>query len=90
MAAEHAALARCASQIERSRRNEQEKLRLLDLWRFQRDEIESAGMKSGQDTELELERRHVAELTKLQENAAAAFEILYESQTAPSVCYGRR
>jgi DNA repair protein RecN (Recombination protein N) len=62
------------------RQNEQEKLRLLDLWRFQRDEIESAGVKSREDSELELERRLLQNSTKLQENAASAFEILYESK----------
>ena len=66
--------------LDELRRNEQEKLRLLDLWRFQRDEIESAGLKSDEDTELEAERRLLQNSTKLQENAASAFEILYESK----------
>ncbi|HJY08979.1 MAG TPA: AAA family ATPase, partial [Bryobacteraceae bacterium] len=66
--------------LDELRRNEQEKLRLLDLWRFQRDEIESAGLKSDEDTGLEAERRLLQNSTKLQENAASAFEILYESK----------
>jgi len=80
LAAVHGAWRDAQRKLNDLRRNEQEKLRLLDLWRFQRDEIESAGMKSGQDTELELERRLLQNSTKLQENAAAAFEILYESK----------
>src|SRR3954447_6133143 len=37
-------------------RNEQEKLRLLDLWSFQRKEIEAVQPRSGEDSELDAER----------------------------------
>jgi DNA repair protein RecN (Recombination protein N) len=69
-----------ARKLDELKRNEQEKLRLLDLWRFQLNEIESAQVKSGEDVELEAERRILQNVTKLQENAAAAFEMLYESK----------
>ncbi|MBV9301072.1 MAG: DNA repair protein RecN [Acidobacteriaceae bacterium] len=59
--------------------NEQEKLRLLDLWTFQRKEIEFAQPKPGEDAELEAERRVLQNVTRLQEHASAAFELLYES-----------
>ncbi|MGI8990616.1 MAG: DNA repair protein RecN [Bryobacteraceae bacterium] len=59
--------------------NEKEKLRLLDLWEFQRKEIESAGPRAGEDTALEGERRIQQNLGRLTENAAAAFEALYDS-----------
>ena len=39
--------------IEALRRNEQEKLRLLDLWKFQRQEIEQAKLRAGEDAALE-------------------------------------
>jgi len=80
VAAMHSAWRDTQRKLDDLRRNEQEKLRLLDLWRFQRDEIESAGIKASEETELELERRLLQNSTKLQENAAAAFEILYESK----------
>jgi DNA repair protein RecN (Recombination protein N) len=75
----HASWRAAQRKLEDLRRNEQEKLRLLDLWRFQQNEIESAGLKAGEDTNLELERRLLQNSSKLQENAASAFEVLYEA-----------
>jgi DNA repair protein RecN (Recombination protein N) len=60
--------------------SEQEKLRMLDLWTFQRKEIEAVQPRSGEDAELEAERRVLQNVTRLQESAAAAFGLLYESQ----------
>jgi len=57
----------------------QEKLRMLDLWQFQRNEIEGAGLRSGEDVELEAERRVQQNAGRLLETAGAAFEALYES-----------
>ncbi len=65
--------------IEELSRNEQEKLRLLDLWSFQRNEIETVGPRAGEDTELETERKILQNITRLQENAAAGFAALYEA-----------
>jgi DNA repair protein RecN (Recombination protein N) len=64
------------SELERS---EQEKLRLLDLWSFQKKEIESASPKPGEDAVLEQERRLLLNLGRIQENAGAAFAALYDS-----------
>lgn len=64
--------------LEELGRNEQEKLRLLDLWAFQRKEIESVQPRPGEDLELEAERKILQNVTKLQESAAAAFAALYE------------
>lgn len=61
-------------------RNEQEKLRLADMWRFQIHEIESAQIKPGEDEALESEKRVQQNTTRLQENASTAFELLYESE----------
>jgi DNA repair protein RecN (Recombination protein N) len=66
--------------LEDLHQNEQEKLRLLDLWRFQTNEIESVGLKPGEDEALESERRVLQNTTRLQESASAAFELLYESE----------
>jgi len=60
-------------------RNEQEKLRLLDLWTFQQNEIESAAPEPGEDAALDQERRRLLNLGRLQESAGAAFEALYEA-----------
>ena len=58
---------------------EQEKLRLLDLWEFQRKEIESAAPLAGEDETLEAERRVLQNLERLQENAGTAYGALYDS-----------
>ncbi len=58
---------------------EQEKLRLLDLWEFQRREIEIEAPEPGEDAALEEERRVQMNVGRLLENAGAAFEMLYES-----------
>ena len=69
----------CGAKLEELNRNEQEKLRLLDLWSFQKTEIESTGLKPGEDVELEAERSVLQNVTRLQEHATSAFELLYES-----------
>ena len=60
-------------------RTEQEKLRLLDLWSFQKKEIESAEPKPGEDAALDQERRRLMNLGRIQESAGAAFAALYDS-----------
>jgi DNA repair protein RecN (Recombination protein N) len=59
--------------------NEQEKLRLLDLWTFQRKEIEAVQPRCGEDAELEAQRRVLQNVSRLQESASAAFNLLYEA-----------
>src|ERR1700733_1119800 len=58
---------------------DQEKLRMLDLWQFQRNEIETADLSAGEDVELDAERRVQQNAGRLLEAAAASFESLYES-----------
>ncbi len=60
-------------------KNEQEKLRLLDLWSFQRKEIEGVQPRSGEDAELETDRKILQNVTKLQESAGVAFTALYDA-----------
>ena len=68
-----------AAELEELERNEQEKLRLLDLWSFQRKEIENAALAADEDTLLENERRVLQNVQKLQESASTAYDALYES-----------
>ena len=60
-------------------RSEQEKLRLLDLWSFQRKEIEDATLGPGEDAALENERRVLQNVQRLEEAAGAAYGALYDS-----------
>ena len=70
---------RAGTELEELERSEQEKLRLLDLWEFQRREIEGAQLQAGEDAALENERRVLQNLGKLQENAGVAYGALYDS-----------
>jgi DNA repair protein RecN (Recombination protein N) len=65
--------------LETLRHNEQEKLRLLDLWRFQHQEIAEAALQPGEDTRLDEERRVLSNLARIQQGAGGAYEALYDS-----------
>ncbi|HEY1757731.1 MAG TPA: DNA repair protein RecN [Bryobacteraceae bacterium] len=66
------------TELEELDRTSQEKLRLADLWAFQRKEIEGVAPKPGEDAELENERRVLGNVVRLQESAGAAYAALYE------------
>jgi DNA repair protein RecN (Recombination protein N) len=70
---------RLEEKLEALNRNEQERLRLLDLWTFQRNEIENVQPREREDEELEAERKILQNMTKLEENSAAAYALLYDS-----------
>ncbi len=57
---------------------EQDRLRMADLWTYQRNEIESAHLQPGEDEALETEKRVLANAEKLYAAAMGAFEQLYE------------
>jgi DNA repair protein RecN (Recombination protein N) len=72
------------SELEDLNRSEQEKLRLADLWSFQRKEIDSVGLKPGEDKQLENERAVLRNVAKLQENANALYTALYDAPESAS------
>ena len=59
-------------------RGEQDRLRLVDLWIFQKKEIEGARPQSGEDERLETEKRVLANAEKIYNAAMNAFDLLYE------------
>jgi DNA repair protein RecN (Recombination protein N) len=59
-------------------RGEQDKLRLVDLWLFQKREIEEARLQSGEDEQLETEKRVLGNAEKIYNAAMQAFDLLYE------------
>jgi DNA repair protein RecN (Recombination protein N) len=65
-------------ELEELERSEQEKLRLLDLWSFQRKEIQSAALQPEEETELENERRVLQNVNRLQESAETAYAAVYD------------
>ena len=66
------------SRIEELERGEQDKLRLIDLWTFQKREIDEARLQSGEDERLEAEKRVLANAEKIYNAAMNAFDLLYE------------
>jgi DNA repair protein RecN (Recombination protein N) len=68
-----------ATQIGELESADQEKLRMLDLWQFQRNEIQAAELQPGEDVELDAERRVQQNAGRLLETAEAAFDALYEA-----------
>ncbi len=57
---------------------EQDRLRMADLWSYQRKEIEQAQLTVGEDEGLENEKRVLANAEKLFTAASSAFDQLYE------------
>jgi DNA repair protein RecN (Recombination protein N) len=61
---------------------EQDRLRMVDLWTYQRNEIEQARLQPGEDEALETEKRVLANAEKLYAAALSAFDFLYEGSTS--------
>jgi DNA repair protein RecN (Recombination protein N) len=66
------------ARIDELERGEQDKLRLVDLWTFQKREIEEARIESGEDEKLETEKRVLANAEKIHNAAMHAFDLLYD------------
>jgi DNA repair protein RecN (Recombination protein N) len=60
-------------------RDEQDRLRMADLWSFQNKEIADAQLQPGEDQKLETDKRVLANAEKLYSSAMAAHELLYEA-----------
>jgi DNA repair protein RecN (Recombination protein N) len=73
------ALRQIESELAEIERSEQEKLRMLDLWQFQRREIETLRLQPGEDATLENERRVLQNLGRILETAGGAYAALYDS-----------
>jgi DNA repair protein RecN (Recombination protein N) len=65
-------------------RDEQDRMRLLDLWNFQSREIEEARLQAAEDEELEAEKRVLSNAEKIYGAAINAFDLLYEGNASTS------
>jgi DNA repair protein RecN (Recombination protein N) len=63
-------------------RDEHDRLRLLDLWSYQRKEIADARVQPEEDAMLEAEKRVLANSERVYSAAMAAYDALYESNTS--------
>jgi DNA repair protein RecN (Recombination protein N) len=66
------------ARIDELERGEQDRLRLVDLWIFQKREIDEARVQTGEDEQLQGEKRVLANAEKIYNAAMNAFDLLYE------------
>jgi DNA repair protein RecN (Recombination protein N) len=69
--------------------NEAEKLQLLDILRFQVQEIEKAGLRSSEDVELEEEKRRLNNVEKLSTLSEESYSLLYDAEDATATTLER-
>jgi DNA repair protein RecN (Recombination protein N) len=74
-----------AAKLDELLQGEQDRLRMVDLWSYQRKEIEAARLEAGEDEALETEKRVLANAEKLYAAAMGAFEQLYEGGASAEV-----
>ena len=72
------------TRIDDLQRDEQDRLRLVDLWTFQNREIEEARLQAGEDERLETEKGVLANAEKIYNAAMQAFDLLYEGDGSTS------
>jgi DNA repair protein RecN (Recombination protein N) len=82
LSAKYATWAAVRDRIAEFERDEQDRLRMADLWSFQKKEIESARLQPGEDQKLEAEKRILANAEKLYTASKAAYELLYEADAS--------
>ncbi|OYT70951.1 MAG: DNA repair protein RecN [Chloracidobacterium sp. CP2_5A] len=68
--------------LERLRQDEAERLQRLDLLNFQRDELERAAPRLGEDEELLRERARLSNAERLAATAADSYDLLYEREAS--------
>ena len=70
--------------------DEQDRLRMADMWRFQAREIDQAGIAGEEeDVQLEHEKRILANAEKLYAAAMGAHELLYEAENSAETTLGQ-
>jgi DNA repair protein RecN (Recombination protein N) len=74
-----------AQKLEEMVEGEQDRLRMVDLWSYQHQEIDAARLVAGEDEALETEKRVLANAEKLYAAAMGAFEQLYEGGASAEV-----
>jgi DNA repair protein RecN (Recombination protein N) len=76
---------KAGKRLEELEQGEQDRLRMADLWSYQRKEIEAAQLVAEEDDKLEGEKRVLGNAEKLYAAALGAFEQLYEGNHSAEV-----
>jgi DNA repair protein RecN (Recombination protein N) len=71
-----------AIRIDELEHGEQDQLKLLDLWTFQKREIDEAKLQAGEGERLQTEKRVLANAEKIYTSAMNAFDLLYEGSAS--------
>ncbi|OWA37043.1 DNA repair protein RecN [Saccharibacillus sp. O16] len=74
---EYSALAKLERELRELRETSQKSLQMLDMYRFQLEEIQAAKLKIGEDIELADERSKLAHSEKLMESVSEGYNLLY-------------
>jgi DNA repair protein RecN (Recombination protein N) len=74
------AWSRVSHELATLKQDESEKLQLIDILRFQVDEIRKADLRPAEDLELENEKRRLANAEKLASLSSEAYSLLYENE----------
>ena len=82
VAAHYAGWRKLGKRLEELRGNEQEKLRLLDLYGFQHREIQDAKLAPDEEAKLEQERSLLGNLEQVKQAAASAYDHIYDSSVS--------
>ena len=85
VAAAHARWREASARLDELVQGEQDRLRMVDLWSYQRKEIEQAHLTADEDEALETEKRVLANAEKLYAAAMGAFDQLYEGGASAEV-----
>lgn len=80
--AAHSAWSVAKAELAELQRGESEKLQLLDIMKFQVDELCKACLKPGEETELEEEKRKLNNVEKLSSLSGEALTLLYDADEA--------
>lgn len=78
----HAAWSALAQELAALKQDESEKLQLIDVLKFQANEIGKANLSAGEDAELEVEKRRLANAEKLTVMSAEVFSLLYDDENS--------
>jgi DNA repair protein RecN (Recombination protein N) len=82
LAAAYANWRELTARLAELQQDEQDRLRMADLWSFQSREINEAGLVGGEDETLAAEKRVLGNAEKLFAAAMTAYDLLYESNAS--------
>ncbi len=85
VAAAHASWRAALDKLHDLEEGEQDRLRMVDLWSYQTNEIASAQIVAGEDEKLETEKRVLANAEKLYSAALGAYDQLYDGGASAEV-----